>query len=51
MIYKAFFFFALIYRKIILAWEDKAKPHITEGFRVMEKKMEKWDRVYIRNTK
>lgn len=44
-------FFSLIYKEIILAREDKAKPHITEGFGVMEKKMEKWGRVYIRNTK
>lgn len=31
--------FALIYRKIVLVWKDKLKPHITEGFVVMG---EKW---------
>lgn len=31
--------FALIYRKIVLVWKDKLKPHITEGFVMMG---EKW---------
>jgi hypothetical protein len=42
---QGFFLFALIYRKIILAWEDKLKPHTTEGFMVMEEKMK--NRIYF----
>lgn len=34
---QGFFPFALIYRKIVLAWEGKLKPHITEGFIVTGK--------------
>ena len=32
---QGFFPFALIYRKIVLVWKDKLKPHITEGSIVM----------------
>lgn len=35
---QGFFPFALIYRKIVLVWKDKLKPHITERFVVMGEK-------------